>query len=56
MIELLTGKPPYSHLMQYPAMYRISQDDNLFKREYRLLIGFPIAILLEGTKPKNECY
>ncbi|KAJ2162751.1 Protein kinase of the Mitotic Exit Network [Coemansia sp. RSA 552] len=28
IIELLTGKPPYSDLMQMPALYRIVEDDH----------------------------
>jgi serine/threonine protein kinase len=27
-IELLTGKPPYAELAQYPAMFKILQDDH----------------------------
>lgn len=27
-IELITGKPPYAELAQYPAMFRILQDDH----------------------------
>jgi cell division control protein CDC15 len=27
VIELLTGNPPYFDLMQYPALFRIVQDD-----------------------------
>jgi serine/threonine protein kinase len=28
VIELLTGNPPYFDLMQYPALFRIVQDEH----------------------------